>query len=186
MSPIFKIVIGIIDHIRWTLIQILNKQNWKIFHFSFFQILNWQNHLVWKTFFRISVGHPLDSTGHPVGFYWTSTRILQVCFKCLRIANFINKCNNFYWTSSRISIGRLLESTGRPVELLYRTSPRAEDLAEYLFYKNYVYLPVKYILLRTSTFGTLPKLFWRKLLVINVTKEWNYCIFIVDGLQLHS
>ena len=31
--------------------------------------------------------------------------------------------------SSRISIGRPLESTGRPVELLYRTSPKAEDLA---------------------------------------------------------
>ena len=37
----------------------------------------------------------------------------------------------FYWMSSRISIGRPLESTGCPVELLYRTSPRAEDLAHY-------------------------------------------------------
>ena len=110
MSPIFKIVIGIIDHIRWTLIQILNKQNWKIFHFSFFQILNGPNHLVWKTFFRISVGHPLDSTSHPVGFYWTSTRILQVCFKCLWI-DFIQKRNkNFYWTLSRIALLDLLKS----------------------------------------------------------------------------
>ena len=30
--------------------------------------------------------------------------------------------------SSKISIGRPLESTGRPIELLYWTSPRAEDL----------------------------------------------------------
>ena len=68
----------------------------------------------------------------PVGFYWTSTRILQVCFKWIRIANFIEKCNkNFYWMSSKISIGRLLESTGRPVELVYWTSSRAEELAEY-------------------------------------------------------
>ena len=51
-------------------------------------------------------------------------------FKCLRIANFIKKSNeNFYWTSSRISIGCPLKSTGLPVELLYRTSCRAEDLA---------------------------------------------------------
>ena len=35
----------------------------------------------------------------------------------------------FYWTSSRISIGHPLESTGRLVKLLYRTSTRAEDLA---------------------------------------------------------
>ena len=33
--------------------------------------------------------------------------------------------------SRRISIGRPLEYTGRPVELLYGTSTRAEDLAEY-------------------------------------------------------
>ena len=33
--------------------------------------------------------------------------------------------------SSKISIGRLLESTGRPVELVYWTSSRAEELAEY-------------------------------------------------------
>ena len=33
--------------------------------------------------------------------------------------------------SSRISIGRPLKSIGRPVELLYRTSPRAEDLVDY-------------------------------------------------------
>ena len=26
---------------------------------------------------------PLDSTGRPVVFYWMSTRILQVCFKCI-------------------------------------------------------------------------------------------------------
>ena len=32
--------------------------------------------------------------------------------------------------SSKISIGRPLESTGPPVELLYWTSTRAEDLAE--------------------------------------------------------
>ena len=61
-----------------------------------------------------------------------SSRILQVCFKCLRIANFIEKCNkNFYWTSSKIFIGRL-------GELLYWTFPRAEDLAEcrllFIFY----------------------------------------------------
>ena len=35
------------------------------------------------------------------------------------------------WMSRRISIGRPLEYTGRPVELLYGTSTRAEDLAEY-------------------------------------------------------
>ena len=75
--------------------------------------------------------HYLDSIGCPVGFYGTSPRILQVCFKCLRIANFIEKCNkNFYWMSSKISIGCPLESTGRLVELLYWTSSRAEDLAE--------------------------------------------------------
>ena len=45
-----------------------------------------------------------------------STRILQVCFKCLSIANFIEKYNkNFNWTSSRISTGHPLESTGRLV-----------------------------------------------------------------------
>ena len=60
-----------------------------------------------------------------------STRILQVCFKGLRIANFIEKCNKkFYWMSSRNSTGRPLESTGRPVELLNWTSTTAEDLAE--------------------------------------------------------
>ena len=79
----------------------------------------------------LSKGRPLDSTGHPVGFYWMSTRILQVCFKWLRIANFIEKCNKkFYWMSSRNSIGHTLESTGRPVELVYWMSPRAEDLAD--------------------------------------------------------
>ena len=91
---------------------------------------------------RISIGHPLDSTGRLVGFYWTSTRILQVCFECLGIANFIKKCNkNFYWTSGKISIGRPLESTGRKIELLYWTAPRAEDLAEYIFNTtvNYLY-----------------------------------------------
>ena len=94
------------------------------------------NHLVQRMSCRISIGHPLDSTGHLVGFYWTSTRILQVCFECLGI----KKCNkNFYWTSGKISIGRPLEfskfasnvlellissgngikiSTGRPVEFL--------------------------------------------------------------------
>ena len=75
------------------------------------------NHLVQRTFCRISIGYPLDSTECPVGFYWTSTRILQVCCKCLRIANFIEKCKkNSYWTSSRISIGHPLESTRRPLE----------------------------------------------------------------------
>ena len=38
--------------------------------------------------------------------------------------------------SSRISIGRPLESTGHPVELLYRMSPRAEDLAQYVHWKS--------------------------------------------------
>ena len=33
--------------------------------------------------------------------------------------------------SSKISIGRPLEATGRPVELVYWTSSRAEELAEY-------------------------------------------------------
>ena len=51
-----------------------------------------------------------------------------VCFKCLRIAN--KKCNKkFYWMSRKKSIERLLESTERPVELLYWTSAKAEDLA---------------------------------------------------------
>ena len=61
-----------------------------------------------------------------------STRILQFFFECLTIANFIEKCNkNFYQTSSKISIGRPLESTRHPIELLYWTFPRADDLAEY-------------------------------------------------------
>ena len=34
------------------------------------------------------------------------------------------------WMSSKISIGYPLESTGCPVELLYWTSSRAEDLAD--------------------------------------------------------
>ena len=74
---------------------------------------------------RTSTGRPLDSTGHPVGFCQTSTKILHICFKCLRIANFIKKCNKkFYWmSSSRISIGRPQVYTGRPVELLYMMSP---------------------------------------------------------------
>ena len=42
--------------------------------------------------------------------------------------------------SSRISIGRPLVSTGRPVELLYRTSPRAEDLADYKHTQSYFYM----------------------------------------------
>ena len=51
----------------------------------------------------ISFRHPLDSTGCPVGFYTSSSGILQVCFKYLRIANFIEECNkNFNWTSTRI------------------------------------------------------------------------------------
>ena len=89
------------------------------------------NHLVYRTSCRISIGDPLDSTECPVGFYWTSTRILQVGFKCLRIAN-------FSVTSRKICIGyplessrRPVESSRRPVELLYWTSPRAEDLADY-------------------------------------------------------
>ena len=46
--------------------------------------------------------------------------------------------------SSRISIGRPLESTRRPVELLYRTSPRAEDLAECaIAKKSYKDMPEK-------------------------------------------
>ena len=46
-------------------------------------------------------------------------------------ANFIEKCNKiFYWTSCELCIGCQLESTGRPVELLYWTSHRAEDLAD--------------------------------------------------------
>ena len=51
-----------------------------------------------------SRGRPVELlTGHPVGFYWTSTRILQVCFKYFRIANFIEKYNkDFYWTSPGI------------------------------------------------------------------------------------
>ena len=76
-------------------------------------------------------GCSVDSTGCLVGFYWMTTRILQIFFKCLKIANFIKKCNkNVYWTSSKISIGRLLESTGHLVELLYWMSTRTEDLAD--------------------------------------------------------
>ena len=37
--------------------------------------------------------------------------------------------------SSKISIGCPLESTGRPVELLYCTSPRAEDLVDYNLFR---------------------------------------------------
>ena len=71
------------------------------------------NHLVQRTSCRISIGRPLDFTGRPVGFYWMSTRILQVCFKGLRIANFIEKCNKkFYWTSIR-------NSTRRPGEIFF-------------------------------------------------------------------
>ena len=64
---------------------------------------NGPNHLVQRTSYRISFRHPLDSTGCPVGFYTSSSGILQVCFKYLRIANFIEECNkNFNWTSTRI------------------------------------------------------------------------------------
>ena len=62
-----------------------------IFHYIMDIGHNGPNHLVCRTSCRISIGRPLDSTGCPIGFHWTSTRILQVCFKCLRIANFIEK-----------------------------------------------------------------------------------------------
>ena len=40
------------------------------------KVHNGPNHLVQRTSCRTSIGRPLDSNGRPVGFYWTSTRIL--------------------------------------------------------------------------------------------------------------
>ena len=78
------------------------------------------NHLVQRTSCRISIVRLLDSTGRLVGFYRTSSRILKVCFKCLRIDNFTEKCNkHFYQTSSKISIGHSLQCTR-----IYWTSSR--------------------------------------------------------------
>ena len=77
------------------------------------------NHLAQETSSKISIGRP-------AGFYQISSRILKVCFKCLKIANFIKKCNkNFYWTSSRNALLDIqyIES--------YRTSTRTEDLVDY-------------------------------------------------------
>ena len=75
---------------------------------------------------------------------------------CRKFMYFIKKCNkNFYWTSSRISIGCPLESTGCPVELLYRTSPRAEDLAHSL--SCFKFFLKKITVLRGST-SSRPKL----------------------------
>ena len=61
--------------------------------------------------------------------------------------------------SSGISIGRPLESTGRPVELLYRTSARAEDLAHSVLlivvnprhHQDHYYLPT--LCMQTSIFS---------------------------------
>ena len=59
---------------------------------------------------RTSIGRPLDSTGRPIEFCKFASNVLQLLI------------------SSRNTIKI---STGRPVELLYRTSPRTEDLGEY-------------------------------------------------------
>ena len=59
-----------------------------------------------------------------------SSRILQVCFKCLRIANFIVTSRKFCIGYPLESSRRPVESSRRPVELLYWTFPRAEDLAD--------------------------------------------------------
>ena len=56
-----------------------------------------------------------DSTGRPVEFCKFASNVLELLI------------------SSRNAIKI---STGRPVELLYRTSPRAEDLADYLCKRN--------------------------------------------------
>ena len=78
------------------------------------------NHLVQRMSCRISIGHPLDSTRRLVGFYRMSTTILQVCFKCLRIANFIEKCNkNFYFlfdVHQNLLDVQQNYSTGHPLE----------------------------------------------------------------------
>ena len=76
-----------------------------------------------------SRGRPVELlTGHPVGFYWTS-RFCKFASNILELP--ISLRNTI-----KISTGRPLESTGHPVELLYRTSTRAEDLADYYFLKN--------------------------------------------------
>ena len=96
-----------------------------------------------------------------------SSRILQVCFKCLRIANFIEKSNkNFYWTSSKISNGRPLESTECPVELLYWTSPRAEDLADF------IYLTYLIIILQVSQRPSFWSFFFWSPIIL-----WQHLIF---------
>ena len=56
-----------------------------------------------------------DSTGRPLEFCKFASNVLELL---------ISSRN-----AIKISTGRPLESTGRPVELFYRTSPRAEDLA---------------------------------------------------------
>ena len=65
---------------------------------------------------RISIGHSLDSTGNPLEFCKFASNVLELP---------ISSRNTII-----ISIGNPLEYTGRPVELLYRTSTRAEDWAE--------------------------------------------------------
>ena len=83
------------------------------------------NHLVQRTSCRISIGRPLDFTGR--------------CFKGLRIANFIEKCNKkFYWMSSRNSTGRPLESTSsRIAQLDVHYSRRFGGMCcSIIFFKN--------------------------------------------------
>ena len=63
-----------------------------------------------------------DSTGRPLEYCKFASNILELP---ISLRNAI-----------KIFTGRPLESTGHPVELLYRTSTRAEDLADYYFLKD--------------------------------------------------
>ena len=127
-------------------------------------------------------GCSVDSTGCLVGFYWMTTRILQIFFKCLKIANFIKKCNkNVYWTSSKISIGRLLESTGHLVELLYRTT-RTEDLADRFITFSSPLCHAKYK--KTGdVYPWIKPLMMLKIILIILTYATTMCVYISYQLE---
>ena len=123
------------------------------------------------------------SIGHPVRFYRRSTRILEVWFKCLRIANFIEKCNkNANWTSSKISIGRLLESTGHLVELLYWMSTRTEDLADCFITFSSPLCHAKYK--KTGdVYPWIKPLMMLKIILIILTHTTTMCVYISYQLE---
>ena len=116
--------------------------------------------IIWS---RISIGRPLDSTGHPVRFYRTSTRILQVCFKCLRIA-----------ISSRKSTGHLVE--------LYWMSTRTEDLADCFITFSSPLCHAKYK--KTGdVYPWIKPLMMLKIILIILTYATTMCVYISYQLE---